>query len=114
LITSGAGGDACSFPPPVGGLRPPFLAFKNADAERRLCGASGGEGGERSEPGGGFFVPCSLYVCCALQEPPTPDPSPPRFARGEGNREAPNQSIGFRINYPIRDVLGVSLLAHDP
>jgi hypothetical protein len=44
----------------------------------------GGEGGEdrRSEPSGGDYSRSEL-----AQSPPTPDPSPPRFARGEGNRE---------------------------
>jgi len=49
--------------------------------------ASGGEGGERSEPGGGSFDPVDAHFAKA-NRPPTPDPSPPRFARGEGNLEA--------------------------
>ena len=49
--------------------------------------ASGGEGGERSEPGGGLFDATHIGPAEA-QAPPTPDPSPPRFARGEGNPEA--------------------------
>jgi hypothetical protein len=40
-----------------------------------------GEGGERSEPGGGT-------ICSERASPPTPDPSPPRFAWGEGNPAA--------------------------
>jgi tRNA pseudouridine32 synthase / 23S rRNA pseudouridine746 synthase len=50
-------------------------------------GASGGEGGERSEPGGGL-VRATTAALVGTQAPPTPDPSPPRFARGEGNPEA--------------------------
>jgi tRNA pseudouridine32 synthase/23S rRNA pseudouridine746 synthase len=49
--------------------------------------ASGGEGGERSEPGGGLFDDSRVHFAQA-QAPPTPDPSPPRVARGEGNPEA--------------------------
>jgi len=43
--------------------------------------ASGGEGGERSEPGGGLL----RGEVAEIQSPPTPNPSPPRYARGEGN-----------------------------
>src|SRR5215470_20336842 len=47
--------------------------------------ASGGEGGERSEPGGGTFFICSAGMLRA-QGPPTPDPSPP-FATRMGGGE---------------------------
>jgi tRNA pseudouridine32 synthase / 23S rRNA pseudouridine746 synthase len=47
--------------------------------------ASGGEGGERSEPGGGLFGTTDL---AEIQAPPTPDPAPPRSARGERNPAA--------------------------
>src|ERR1051326_3260002 len=46
---------------------------------REASEGSGGEGGERSEPGGGLFLARRL-----LKVPPTPDPSPPRFRAGGG------------------------------
>ena len=48
--------------------------------------ASGGEGGERSEPGGGLLHAIDSERD-ETEAPPTPDPSPPRFAREEGNPE---------------------------
>ncbi len=48
-------------------------------------GASGGEGGERSEPGGGLFRDADR---AEIQAPSTPNPSPPRVARGERNPKA--------------------------
>src|SRR6266852_927306 len=47
-------------------------------------GFGGGEGGERSEPGGGStLAPCS-------RPPPTPNPSPPRASRmGGGEQKRP-------------------------
>jgi tRNA pseudouridine32 synthase / 23S rRNA pseudouridine746 synthase len=64
--------------------------------------ASGGEGGERSEPGGGLPGISDQETGIKEQErtsdprllitdscsPPTPDPSPPHFVRGEGNPAA--------------------------
>jgi len=46
-----------------------------------------GEGGERSEPGGGSLQTPQAPID-KTEVPPTPDPSPPRFARGEGSGEA--------------------------
>jgi Protein of unknown function (DUF3306) len=72
-----------SIPPPE--RRPPAAVFdaKDADAERRLCEASGGEGGDardkRAAPGGEDTSRTEL-----TKAPPTPDPSPPRASRAGG------------------------------
>jgi uncharacterized protein DUF3306 len=58
--------------------------------------ASGGEGGERSEPGGGIS-PVTQASVSKTEAPPTPDPSPPRAARvggGEPHDPAP-QKVEF-------------------
>src|SRR5262249_51573122 len=64
------------------------VSDKNADAERRLCEASGGEGGDardkRAAPGGGG-IQAEL-----TKAPPIPDPSPPPTSRaGEGEPRGP-------------------------
>src|SRR5689334_5718205 len=53
-------------------------------------------GGERSEPGGGT-------VCSERALPPTPDPSPPRSAWGEGNPAAGANTPeeGDRLYFPV-------------
>jgi hypothetical protein len=76
-------GRATRFPSPKRRPSAAVLSIRNADAERRLCASERGEGGERSEPGGGACVPVG-----AGEVPPTPDPSPPCFAWGEGNPAA--------------------------
>jgi len=79
---------AASIPPHERRPSAAVLETKNADAERRLCEASGGEGGDPGldpgEPGGGDHAPAA-----PVEAPPTPHPSPPRAARaggGEANR----------------------------
>ena len=56
---------ACSIPPPV-------------------SAASGGEGGERSEPGGGNLRDTGAPSAIKSKMPPTPYPSPPFAARMGG------------------------------
>ena len=53
-------------------------------------------GGERSEPGGGT-------VCSERALPPTPDPSPPRSAWGEGNPAAGANTpeAGDSLYFPV-------------
>ena len=54
--------------------------------------ASGGEGGERSEPGGGLFEAARVET----QAPPTPDPSPVGGLRPPSlGQKTPTQSVGY-------------------
>jgi hypothetical protein len=85
---------AASIPPPERRPSAAVLSNKNADAERRLCEASGGEGGDPGfdpgEPGGGNSSRAEL-----AKAPPTPDPSPPRASRaggGEPHGPAPQEA----------------------